>query len=138
MTSPSTSVSSLSSGSPSSVMSAKCRARPSRTASVRFGSSDVMISIPSASSLITGLTWVRLHLCRKFRTCRSTPSLGSILPSVYENGFSSHKCPLWFLSSTVSCCRHSSAVDGNVACKGSRKWSSSKLDGSRLCCTKTC
>ena len=41
MTSPSTTVGSSSSGPPSSVMSAKCRVRPSRTASVRLGTSDV-------------------------------------------------------------------------------------------------
>ena len=46
MTSPSTTIGSSSSGSPSSVMSAKCRVRPSRTASVRFGSDDVTVSIP--------------------------------------------------------------------------------------------
>ena len=57
ITSPSTTIGSSSSGSPSSVMSAKCRVRPSRTASVRFGSSDVTVSIPSASSLS------RPHLC---------------------------------------------------------------------------
>ena len=56
MTSPSTTIGSSSSGSPSSVMSAKCRVRPSRTASVRSGSSDVTVSIPSASSLVAGLT----------------------------------------------------------------------------------
>ena len=45
MTSPSTTVGSSSSGSHSSVMSEKCR--PSRTASVKLGNSDVTVSIPS-------------------------------------------------------------------------------------------
>ena len=90
-------------------MSAKCRVRPSRTASVRLGKSGVTISIPYVSSLVAGLTCVGLHLCKQvshvhpdclvssrlqFFTqdahARSTPSLGSILPSVYEGGFSSH------------------------------------------------
>ena len=83
MTSPSTTMGSSSSGSPSSVMSAKCRVRPSRTASVKFGSSEVTISIPSASSLVAGLTWVRLHLCKQFRMCTQTvsfrPGFGSSL-----------------------------------------------------------
>ena len=81
--SPSITVGSSSSLPPSSVMSAKCRVRPSRTASVRFGSSDVTISIPSASSLVAGLTCVRLHLCKQFRMCTHTvsfrPGFGSSL-----------------------------------------------------------
>ena len=108
MTSPSTIVGSSSSGSPSSVMLAKCRVRPSRTASVRSSSSDVTVSIPSASSLVAGLTCERLHLCKQFRMCTQTVSFrpGSVLrsgrthqvhtilglhPSVYEDGFSSHQ-----------------------------------------------
>ena len=59
MTSPSITVGASSSRSHSSVMSAKCRVRPSRTASVRLGNSDVTVSIPSASSLVAGLTCVR-------------------------------------------------------------------------------
>ena len=137
MTSPSTTMGSSSSASPSSVMSAKCRVRPSRTASVRFGSSDVTISIPPASSLVAGLTCVRLHFCKQFRMCtktvsfrpgfgfftqdayaRSTPSLGSILPSVYEDGFSSHQYPLWLPLSTVGCCRHRSSAGGDYAPMG--------------------
>ena len=39
-------VSSSSSGSPSSVMSVKCRGRPSRTASVNSGINDVTVSMP--------------------------------------------------------------------------------------------
>ena len=133
MTSPSTTVSSSSSESPSSVMSSKCRVRPSRTDLLSPGNSDATASIPSASSLVAGPTCVRLHLCKQLRMCtdtvsfrpgfgwfftqdahsRSTPSLSSILSSVYENGFSSSQCPLWFPSSTVSCCRHRSAVGGD-------------------------
>ena len=83
MTSPSTTIGSSSTGAPSSVMSAMCRVRPSRTASVRFGSSDVTVSIPSASSLVAGLTCVRLHLCKQFRMCTHTvsfrPGFGSSL-----------------------------------------------------------
>ena len=64
-------------------MSAKCRVRPSRTASVRLGNSAVTVSIPSASSLVAGLTWVRLHFCRQFRMCTHTvsfrPGFGSSL-----------------------------------------------------------
>ena len=138
MTSPSTTVSSSSSGSPLSVMSAKCRVRPSRTVSVRLGNSDVTVSIPSASSLVAGLACVRLHLCKAVSHVHpdclvssrlrlftqdthtmSTPSLGSILPSVYEDGFSSHQCPLWLPLSSVGCCRHRSAVGGDYAPMGS-------------------
>ena len=115
-------------------MSAKCRVRPSRTASVRFGRIDVTVSIPSASSLVAGLTWVRLQFCKQFRMCTHTvsfrPGFGSSLrthtpgphhpwtPSVYEDGFSSHQCPLWLPLSTVGCCRHRSAVGGDYAPMG--------------------
>ena len=44
---------------------------------------------------------------------RSTPPLGSILPSVYEDRFHSHQCPLWLPLSAVGCWRHRSAVGGN-------------------------
>ena len=83
MTSLSTTVGSSSSGSPSSVMSAKCHVRPSRTASVRLGNNEVTVSIPSASSLVAGLTCVRWHLCKQFRMCTHTvsfrPGFGSSL-----------------------------------------------------------
>ena len=100
MTSPSTTMGSSSAGSPSSVVSAKCRVRPSRTASVRFGSTDVTVSIPSTSSLIAGLTCVRLHLRKQFRMCTHTvsfrPGFGSSLrtQTPYEDGFSSHQYSL--------------------------------------------
>ena len=120
MTSPSTIIGSSSSGSPSSVMSAKCRVRPSRTASVRFGNSDVTISISfrfcvgcgphlCAIALVQagshghpdGLVSSRLRFFTQDAHARSTPSLGSIHPSVYEDGFSSHQYPLWLPLSTV-------------------------------------
>ena len=77
ITSPSTTTGSTSSRHPSSVMSAKCRVRPSRTASVKCGSSDVTVSIPSASSLVAGLAYVRLHLCT--HTVSFRPGFGSSL-----------------------------------------------------------
>ena len=114
MTSPSTTMGSSSSGSPSSVMSTKCRVRPSRTASVRFGSSDATVSIPSASLLVAAspvcgctcassfacvhpdcLVPSRLRFFTQDAHARSTPSLASILPSVFKDGFSSYQCPLW-------------------------------------------
>ena len=42
-------------------MSAKCRMRPSRTASIRLGKSDATVSIPSASSLVAGSTAFELE-----------------------------------------------------------------------------
>ena len=53
------------------------------------------------------------------RNARSTPSLRSILPSVYEDGFSSHQYPLGLPLSTVGCCRHRSSVGGDYAPMGS-------------------
>ena len=121
-------------GSSSSVMSAKCRVRPSRTASVRLGSVDATVSIPSASLLVAGLICVRLHLCKQFRMCTQTvsfrPGFGSslrthtpgphrsILPSVSEDGFSGHWYPLGIPLSTVGCCRHRSSVGGDYAPTG--------------------
>ena len=118
-------------------MSAKCRVRPSRTASVRFGNSGVTVSIPSASSLVAGLNCVRFALMQavphvhpyclvpsrlrffsRDAQARSTPSLSSILPSVYEDGFSSHQCPLWLPLSTVGCCRQRSSVSSDYAPMG--------------------
>ena len=152
-TSPSTTIGSSSSGSPSSVMSAKCRVRPSRTASVRFDHSDVTVSVPSTSSLVAGP-----HLCTialmqagphphlpcapSFRLCMKTGS-----PATSTR---------WgFRLSTVGCCRHRTSVGGDYApmggCHshslasphfvrsvlsdhvGSMKSSSSRLDGSRSC-----
>ena len=106
------------------VMSAKCRVRPSRTASVRFGSSDVTVSIPSASgphlcamALMQTVPHVhpyclvssRLRFFTQDAHARSTPSLGSILSSVYEDRFSSHKYTLWLPLSTMGRCRHRSS-----------------------------
>ena len=83
ITSLSTTVSSSSSKSPSSVMSLKCRVRPSLTAAVSPGNSDATVSIPSASTLVAGLTCVRLHLCKQFRVRTHTvwfrPGLDSSL-----------------------------------------------------------
>ena len=128
MTSPSTTMGSSSSGSPSSVMSAKCRVRPSRTASVRFGSSDVTVSIPSASSLFAGhlcaialtqavshvhpdcLVSSKLRFFTQDAHARSTPSLGSILPYVYEDGFSCHTVPA--VASVVDCGTLSTSLVG--------------------------
>ena len=138
ITSPSTTIGSSSSGSPSSVTSAKCRVRPSRTASVKFGSSYVTVSIPSASSFVAGLTWVRLHLWKQFRMCTRTVSFctgfGSSLnthtpgphhpwaPSfrlcMKTGWFSSHQYPLWLPLSAVGCCLHRSAVCGDYASMG--------------------
>ena len=134
MTSPSITIGSSSSGSPSSVMSVKCRVRPSRTAFVRFGNSDVTVSILlrlfvgrrphlCAIALVQAVLHVHLYclVSSKLRFftqdahARSTPSLGSILPSVNEDGFSSHQCPLWLPLSTVRCRRHHSAVGGDNA-----------------------
>ena len=134
LTSPSTTVGSSS----SSVMSAKCRVRPSRTASVSLGNSDVALSIPSASSLVAGLTCVRLHLCKQFRMCTQTvsfrPGFGSSLtthtprphhhcaPSFrlcMKTGSPATSTPLWLPLSTVGCCRHRSVVGGDYAPMGS-------------------
>ena len=57
----------------------------------------------------------RLRFFTQDAHTRSTPSLSSILPSVYEDRFYSHRCPLWFSSSTVGCCRHRSAAGSDHA-----------------------
>ena len=75
VTSPSTTVSSLFSGSPSPAKSAKCLVHHSRIASVSPDDNDAMASVPCASSsLVAGLTCVRLHLCRQFRVWTHTVS----------------------------------------------------------------
>ena len=135
MTSPSTTMGSSSSGSPS-VMSAKCRVRPLRTASGRIGSSDVTISIPfrfvgrgphlDAIALMQAIPHVhpdcvvssRLRFFTQNAHARSTPSLGSILSSLYEDGFSSHQYPLRPPLSAVGCCRHRPSVGGDHAPMG--------------------
>ena len=109
-----------------------CRMRPSRTASVKLGKSDVkgidsfrffvgrgphlgaialMKAVPHVHPCC--LVSSRLRFFNQDAHARSTPPLGSILPSVYEDGFHSHQCTLWLPLSAVGCCRHRSAVGGN-------------------------
>ena len=84
-----------------------------RTQAGIVSSSEVTISIPSASSLVArphlgaialmqavphinpdSLVSSRFRFFTQDAHARSTPSLRSILPSVYEDGFSSHQYPL--------------------------------------------